>query len=909
MKKSLKVCQILLLLIIFLCSSLGLNYVYAADIVASGNCGENITWSLDSDGTLTITGSGDMSGEECAWLDYADQVKNVVFNGEITSISANAFARNTNLTNVTIPETVTEINRRAFAECTNLQTVIFPEGLREIGTSAFYNCTSLTSVELGEDLMYIRQDAFANCTALKEITLNSRLVLVDDSEYTLPENLEQINGHKYSGMYYYARQNGINFKDVSTNQEFSGTITNQDYLDKLPTTGVKALGIISNHSTTGNISEDAIDFCNTKDENNETYQAIKAKVEELTANCTTDMEKAEAITKWVRGSKDYGGVTGAPATIETVYYCFNATELKCEGFTTLTNYMLYLCGIPTATAKNLTHQWSAAFVDGEWIYIDATGGIVDGASQTAHEIIYTYNNAAYIIMEPTEENTYAKKLDIPEVECEHLHTTTHQAVASTCLVQGNAEYVTCADCGKVISGSAEKLPLADHSYGELIARVEPTHTSETLAGGVEAHYECSVCGKLFNEDKEEVTEEDLVIPAPEHSYGEDWTNDTDYHWKECGCGNIVEQEAHRGGEATCSEQATCEVCGVKYGNLNPNNHKNTELINEKEATCQEEGYTGDTYCNDCDTVIATGTTIEKTDHRGGEATCVSKAKCEVCGTEYGEIDSTNHKNTETRNAVEATCTTGGYTGDTYCADCDTKLEDGEVIKAEGHKGGEATCVSKAKCEVCGTEYGEIDSTNHKNTELINEKEVTCTEDGYTGDTYCNDCDKVVENGTTITATGHKGGEATCVSKAKCEVCGLEYGEIDSTNHKNTETRNAVEATTETEGYTGDIYCIDCDELVTEGEIIPVITTDPEEPTDDETKPTEPSEDETKPSTDDEKEEVKPVEEEKETTDESKPQTDDNSNMTLWISLLVISGISFVAIARCNTKRKVSKHSK
>ena len=141
------------------------------------------------------------------------------------------------------------------------------------------------------------------------------------------------------------------------------------------------------------------------------------------------------------------------------------------------------------------------------------------------------------------------------------------------------------------------------------------------------------------------------------------------------------------------------------------------------------------------------------------------------------------------------------------------------------------------------------------------------------------------------------------------MCGLEYGEIDSTNHKNTEIRNAVEATTETEGYTGDVYCTDCNKLVKAGEVIPVITTDPEEPTDDETKPTEPSEDETKPSTDDEKEEVKPVEDEKETTDEAKPQTDDNSNMTLWISLLVISGISFVAITRCNTKRKVSKHSK
>ena len=979
MKKSLKVCQILLLLIIFLCSSLGLNYVYAADIVATGEWGDNITWTLDSDGTLTITGDGDMYTEQMSdspWIDYKDQVKNVVFNGNITSISNRAFQAHTNLKSITLPDSITEIGLRAFAECPNLETVNMPKNLVRIGMGAFINCTALKSVELPERLMYIGEYAFDGCTSLKTLTVQSDIALFDERN-VLPSTLEQIYGYKYSGVYYYARHNGVNFTDLTTDESYTGQISNESYLELLPTENL-ILGVVQNHSNYGNPSQESLEFCNEKLTENETYKEMKALVDELTVDCATEKDKAKAITLWVIQNMRDGGRIGASASTTSIYAIFEELSGNCECYTMLTNYMLFLANIPTATVRNLTHEWSAAFVDGEWIYIDTTHNRFDSYDSEAYEVLFAYNGGMYLISDPADGMKLVKTLDI-STECEHLNKTTHEAVTSTCLTQGNAEYVTCDDCGKVISGSAEKLPLADHNYGELIARVEPEHDENGIKDGVEAHYKCSVCGKLFNENKEEVTEEDLVIKEPGHSYGEDWTNDIDYHWKQCGCGNIVEQEAHRGGEATCSEQATCEVCGVKYGNLNPNNHKNTGLINEKEATCQEEGYTGDTYCNDCKKTVKTGTTIEKTDHKGGEATCVSKAKCEVCGTEYGEIDSTNHKNTETRNAVEATCTADGYTGDTYCADCDTKLEDGEVIKAEGHKGGEATCVdkavcevckqeygeidstnhkntetrnavevtcttdgytgdtycadcdtklengevikaeghtggeatciAKAKCEVCGTEYGEIDSTNHKNTELINEKEVTCTEDGYTGDTYCNDCDTVVENGTTITAIGHKGGEATCVSKAKCEVCGLEYGEIDSTNHKNTEIRNAVEATTETEGYTGDVYCTDCNKLVKAGEVIPVITTDPEEPTDDETKPTEPSEDETKPSTDDEKEEVKPVEDEKETTNEAKPQTDDNSNMTLWISLLVISGISFVAIARCNTKRKVSKHSK
>lgn len=70
------------------------------------------------------------------------------------------------------------------------------------------------------------------------------------------------------------------------------------------------------------------------------------------------------------------------------------------------------------------------------------------------------------------------------------------------------EYVTCDTCGKVVSGSDEKLPLAEHEYGTLIEKVEPIHTAEELKDGKEAYYQCSVCGKLFNEEKQEVTEED-----------------------------------------------------------------------------------------------------------------------------------------------------------------------------------------------------------------------------------------------------------------------------------------------------------------------------------------------------------------------------------------------------------------
>ena len=79
-------------------------------------------------------------------------------------------------------------------------------------------------------------------------------------------------------------------------------------------------------------------------------------------------------------------------------------------------------------------------------------------------------------------------------------------------------------------------------------------------------------------------------------------------------------------------------------------------------------------------------------HTGGEATCKSLAVCEVCGTEYGELDSENHTGeTEIRDAKEATSTATGYTGDTYCLDCETKIASGEVTKLQSkisYTGGE-----------------------------------------------------------------------------------------------------------------------------------------------------------------------------------------------------------------------------
>ena len=144
-----------------------------------------------------------------------------------------------------------------------------------------------------------------------------------------------------------------------------------------------------------------------------------------------------------------------------------------------------------------------------------------------------------------------------------------------------------------------------------------------------------------------------------------------------------------------------------------------------------------------------------------------------------------HENTEIRNAVDATCREKGYSGDTYCLDCGALLSQGHETPATDHSGGTASCVSGKICEICGTEYTEKDEETHLHTEIRGRKNPFCTAEGYTGETYCTDCNTKISSGTTIPATGHNWAvtdekEATAVSEGKrvytCTVCGDTYTE-------------------------------------------------------------------------------------------------------------------------------------
>ena len=186
----------------------------AAETVSSGSCGSNLTWELDSDGTLTISGTGEMRDYyiepwgylDTPWSDNCSDVKRIIIEKGVTGIGSAAFRNCDNLWSVTIPNSVTSIGYGAFIACNNLKEVyitdiaawckikfeslasnplyhesnlyvngtlvtdlVIPNSVTSIGGKAFCYCSSLTSITIPNSVTSIGYDAFAACNNLKEV--------------------------------------------------------------------------------------------------------------------------------------------------------------------------------------------------------------------------------------------------------------------------------------------------------------------------------------------------------------------------------------------------------------------------------------------------------------------------------------------------------------------------------------------------------------------------------------------------------------------------------------------------------------------------------------------------------------------------------------------------------------------
>ena len=137
-------------------------------VIQSGKCGDNVNYTLSDDGTLEITGTGDMYNwgvwnNNSPWYAQRESVVTVRIGDGVTSIGKSAFALCSDLTSVIVPNSVTSIEEKAFTWCISLTSVIIPNSVTSIGEDAFSACHGLTSIIIPNSVTSIGRGAFYGC--------------------------------------------------------------------------------------------------------------------------------------------------------------------------------------------------------------------------------------------------------------------------------------------------------------------------------------------------------------------------------------------------------------------------------------------------------------------------------------------------------------------------------------------------------------------------------------------------------------------------------------------------------------------------------------------------------------------------------------------------------------------------
>ena len=181
--------------------------LYSSSPVEEGTCGDDLTWTLSNNGTLTIAGVGMMTDPDVLAPLYL-RVKKLVVKDGVTSISASAFRTYTHLTSAKLPNGITYIGRHAFKLCIELSSITLPSSMKSIKAETFCRCSKLASVNLQYGITMIESRAFANCTALESIQFPVSLSQIGAwafsnceklSSVKIPESVTSISNGAFSG--------------------------------------------------------------------------------------------------------------------------------------------------------------------------------------------------------------------------------------------------------------------------------------------------------------------------------------------------------------------------------------------------------------------------------------------------------------------------------------------------------------------------------------------------------------------------------------------------------------------------------------------------------------------------------------------------------------------------------------
>lgn len=606
----------------------------AASAASSGNCGDsgsNVTWSLDDNGTLTISGSGKIedyrSDIDQPWYSNRSDITSVVIEPGVTSIGSQAFYECSNLTSITIPSGLTSIGEQAFGNCTGLTSITIPSSVTSIGVNVFYNCTGLTDITVDSN-----NSSF--CSESGVLFNKDKTTLIyyplgkNDSSYTIPDGVTVIEQYAFycnSKLTSVTIPSGVTSIGEMAFRECSGltsvivpsSVTSIEYnafwccfnlIIYIP--GGITIGIDAFYSTAAKITY-------TVDSSNN----VKITDISLSSGNTVDIPPEIDGKTVIAVDEDHRHKVGNHTCVtNTTPTCIKKATCGICGQDYYGDHDLsHHNAVPhTCTADGTVEYWDCSVCGKKFSDPNGTAEITnisDPNDPARHSLVKTdekaptctdNGNRAYWTC--TEcKNIFSDDAGLNPTTLADVtvfatgHTWSndwssdgtghwHDCVNANCPITENNQKVgyaahtpgadatettpqTCDVCGY------ELAPALGHIHANhltFIAEVPETCTAD----GVKAHYECE-CGKLFADDQAatEVTLESLKIAA-HHTYGTDWESDNDDdHYHVCSvCSGKADVTPHSYDSGMITIPATETTEGVKTYTCSVCHHTKTETV-------------------------------------------------------------------------------------------------------------------------------------------------------------------------------------------------------------------------------------------------------------------------------------------------------------------------------------------
>ena len=803
-----------------------------------------------SDCKLTSIGANAFAS--CSALKEVDLSKS-----SFTALPASAFAKDTALTSVKLPDSLTEIGEKAFVGCGAMEKIdLSNTKLTTIGKNAMAEMNDLMYINLPDTVKNVGQSAFDISVPLDSSDTAFMPTIISENVNPLDVGYTDNNISPWKRRQVIFRDNAFTVRFDGNGSD--GTTANEPFFGyvgtkvTIPACKYKKKGYLFTGWNTKKDGSGTAYKAGTKtaDTISVLYAQWKKAKFKVTLSFPGGTYTNRSGSRWQDSYSftytftsltdsnylPFGGNMSKPDCSFVGWYTDEDYTKRVEKLTinnTTDNMILY-----AKWSDSHTHSWDSGVVTkqptcteaGTKTYTCTSCGKTKTTeiAATGHQHTEIRNKKeATCKAEGYTGDTYCTDCETKVSSGQAIPKTDHTwdngkvTTEATCEHTGVRTYI-CSVCGET---KEEETPKTDHTYDDGTVTKKPT----CIETGIKT-YTCTVCQKTKTEEIAATGHQHTEIRNKKEATCTETGYTGDTYCKDCGTklssGEVISKKAHDyevkdRQKPTCTTDgyvlSVCKACGDEKQEVLPaTGHQHTEIRNKKEATCKAEGYTGDMYCKDCGEKLSDGKTIAKTTEHtwdGGKvtkaATCTEKGvktyTCTVCGaTKTEEIAATGHQHTEVRNKVEATCTKEGYSGDVYCTDCGTKLSSGTEIARKAHEyeereRNEANCKRNGYilfvCKVCGDEKREVlPKTDHQHTEIRNKEEATCTEGGYTGDTYCTDCGEKLSSGKETPATGH-----------------IHIGYLGK-----------KEATCENDGYTGDAYCKDCGITLKIGKNIPAL---------------------------------------------------------------------------------------